>query len=64
MNRTTTTADITNEYDEVIVPAGTVLTRSGDVYEGRNELTGNKIQMHASWAENEVFAEYFEETQP
>lgn len=60
MNRLTATADITNEFDEVVVPAGTVLTRSGDVYEGRNELTGNKIQMHASWAENEVYMESWE----
>jgi len=58
MNRLTATADITNEFDEVILPAGTILERRGDHYEGVNPQTGNKIKMHASWAENEVYMEY------
>lgn len=60
MNTLVTTNNITNELDEVIVPAGTILTRRGDLYEGVNPLTGNKIQMHASWADNEVYMEYLE----
>lgn len=59
MNRLTTTNDITDYTDEVIVPRGTILERVGDRYEGRNPLTGVTIQMDASWADDEVYYEYF-----
>ncbi len=60
MSRLTAKIDITNEYDEVIVPKGTILTLEDGVYVGRNEATGLTIIMDASWAENEVYLESFE----
>lgn len=59
MNRLTATADITDHNDEVIVPAGSHLTLEDGVYEGRIALTGFKIQMDTSWAEDEVYMEFF-----
>ena len=61
MQRLIATNDITDHADRVIVPKGTILERQEEVYTGKNRLTGTKIQMDASWADDEVFMEYLEE---
>lgn len=63
MNKLIATNDITDDWGNTIVPRGTVLERRDGVYTGRNPQTGNLIRMEAKWAENEVYCEYFEQTQ-
>lgn len=61
MSRLIATNDITDDFGNTILPKGTILERSGDTYVGRNKATGTKVSMHASWAEDEVYMESFEE---
>lgn len=63
MNKLIATNDITDDFGNTIVPRGTVLELQNGTYTGRNKLTGTRIRMDASWAENEVYCEYFEATQ-
>lgn len=60
-NRIVATNNILDEWENVVVPKGTILERQEGVYVGRNSLTGTKISMDASWANDEVYMEWFEE---
>jgi hypothetical protein len=60
MMRIIATNDITDDNGNTVIPEGTILKRQGGVYSGRNKLTGFKIAMDASWADDEVYKESFE----
>lgn len=61
MNRIVATNDITDDWGNTILPKGTVLECRGGVYSGTNAQTGTKVSMDASWANDEVYMEFFQE---
>lgn len=62
MKTLSVTRDMTDEFDEVVWPVGTILIWSNERkrYEGRNPRTGRRIVLKAEYG-NGVVGEYIEE---
>jgi hypothetical protein len=57
------TPDITDDWGNTILPKGTILECQDGVYTGINPQTGTRVQMDASWANDEVYMESFTEVE-